>query len=254
MTPFLSEEMTMEPIFVQNFEINDMVVDRFGRLRPSMVLLYAQTIATRHGELMDVGYDTLNPRRMFWAVIRHRVQITRLPRHGETIRVETWPLPATRSSYPRSVIAYDEAGNECFRAISLWVLMDMDKRNMILPGKSGIVVCGSIRGNELALPGSLAPGHLVNHGERTVCFTDLDRNGHMNNTRYLDWIYDLLPSDFHNAHAIREFTLCYLNEAREGQALTLFWDFPEEGCLQIDAYRNQEGKDERIFAAKILFD
>ena len=243
----------MEPIFVQNFEINDMVVDRFGRLKPSMLLLFAQTVATRHGELMEVGYDTLNPRRMFWAVIRHRVQISRLPRHGETIRVETWPMPATRSSFPRSVIAYDEAGNECFRAISLWVLMDLDKRKMILPGKSGITLAGSVRGNELALPGSLAPGHPVNQRQRTVSYSDLDRNGHMNNTKYLEWMDDLLPSQFHRDHTPKEMTICYLAESWEGQCLNLRWEFPEEDVMQVDIYHPTEEKEERIFSARVLY-
>ena len=243
----------MEPIYVQHFEINDMVVDRFGRLKPSMLLLYAQTVATQHGEQMDVGRNILLPRRMFWAIIRHRVQITRLPCHGETIRIETWPMPATRSSFPRSVIAYDEAGNECFRAISLWVLMDMDKRSMILPGKSGVTLEGSVRGNELDLPGSLAPGHLRNSGSRTVCYSDLDRNGHMNNTRYLDWISDLLPSSFHETNVPREMTVCYLSEVTEGQELTLSWDFLQEGMMQVDAHRQTGDKPERVFSARFQF-
>ena len=243
----------MEPIFVQNFEINDMVVDRFGRLRPSMVLLYAQTVATHHGELMNVGYDTLNPRRMFWAVIRHRVQISRLPRHGETIRIETWPMPATRSSFPRSVIAYDENGNECFRAISLWVLMDIDKRSMVLPGKSGITLEGSVLGNELALPGSLTPVHQGSHRCRTVCYSDLDRNGHMNNTRYLEWIDDLMPSDFHREHALKEMTICYLAESWEGQQLDMYWDFPEDAVMQVDFYRENGEKQERVFSARFQY-
>ena len=243
----------MEPIFVQNFEINDMVVDRFGRLKPSMVLLYAQTVATSHGDLMNVGYDTLNPRRLFWAVIRHRVQITRLPCHGETIRVETWPMPATRSSFPRSVIAYDETGNECFRAISFWVLMDMDKRSMVIPGKSGITMEGSLLGNELALPGSLAPAHQGSCSRRTVRYSDLDRNGHMNNTKYLEWVDDLMPSDFHRENSLKEMTVCYLAESWEGQQLDLYPDFPEEGVMQVDAYRENGDKQERVFSARYLF-
>lgn len=243
----------MEPIYVQNFEINDMVADRYGYLKPSMLLLYAQTVATQHGELMEVGRNVLLPRRMFWAIIRHRVQITRLPCHGETIRIETWPMPATRSSFPRSVIAYDESGNECFRAISLWVLMDLDKRSMILPGKSGVTLEGSVRGNELDLPGSLAPGHLRNARKRIVCYSDLDRNGHMNNTRYLDWISDLLPSVFHENHQPREMTVCYLSEAKEGQELTLSWDFLEEGLMQVDAHRQEGEKLERVFSARLQF-
>ena len=50
---------------------------------------------------------------------RHRVEITRLPTIGETIRVETWPMPPTKVAFPRSIIAYDEAGKEIFRSISL---------------------------------------------------------------------------------------------------------------------------------------
>jgi medium-chain acyl-[acyl-carrier-protein] hydrolase len=243
----------MGPLYVQNFEITDNMVDCYGRLKTSNILFIAQEIAGKHCNLLQVDYETLAQKRMFWAVTRHKVQVTRLPRRGETIRVETWPMPTTRVAYPRSVVAYDEAGNECFRSISLWVLMDLDTRSMILPGKSGISVLGTLRGTELAAPNSLVPKALNTSRSRTVCFTDLDHNGHMNNTRYLDWIDDLLPSPFHCKHTIREFTVCYLSEAREGQELQLHWDFLEENTMQVDAYRHLEEKDERVFSARISF-
>ena len=243
----------MEPIFVQNFEITDIAVDRFGRMKPGMILFLAQEVAGRHCNLLSVDYDTLATKRMFWAVTRHRVQITRMPVRGETIRIETWPMPTTRVAYPRSVIAYDAQGNECFRAISLWVLMDLDKRSMILPGKSGISVVGTLRGLELDTPNGLVAKDLRCHQHRSVCFTDLDRNGHMNNTKYLDWISDLLPSQFHENHQPREMTVCYFTESREGQTLQLSWDFPEEGCLLVDAHRQQDDKLERVFSARYLF-
>ena len=244
----------MEAIYTQNFAVTDNCVDRFGNLKLSTLLYFAQEVAGRHFDRIAMTYDQLAERGMFWAIIRQRVAITRLPKSGETIRVETWPMPNTRVAFPRHVAAYDEKGNELFRCISLWVLMDVENRSMILPGKSGILLPGTTNGNELPSPASLPAKNLLHHRNRTVCFTDLDRNGHMNNTKYLDWIYDLLPASFHREHCIREFTLSYLNEAREGQPLTLSWDFPEEGCLQIDAHRLSDGKDERIFAAKILFD
>ena len=243
----------MEPIYQQTFHINDNAVDCFGRLKPSMILYYAQEVAGRHFDLISMDYDTLEKKHMFWAIIRQRVQVSRLPLRGETIRVETWPMPTTRVAYPWSVVAYDEQGEEIFRCISLWVLMDLNSRAMILPGKSGISVEGTLRGNELAAPGSLAPKALNQHRLRPVCFTDLDRNGHMNNTRYLDWIDDLLPSEFHAQHSPSELTVCYLSEAREGQQLDMRWDMLEDGCLQVDAFRNLGDKDERIFSARLLY-
>ncbi len=111
----------MEPIYSEQMKIEEAFVDRFGRMRPSAVLYAVQRLGGHHSELMQAGANDLTRRHMFWAVTRHRVQISKLPQVGQTIRVETWPLPPTRATFPRSVVAYDEAGNECFRAISLWV-------------------------------------------------------------------------------------------------------------------------------------
>ena len=244
----------MEPIYSQTFTLSDVHVDCFGRLKTSMILYFAQEVAGIHFAQLSMDYDALAERGLFWAITRHKVSVTRLPRHGETIRIETWPMPTTRVAYPRSMVAYDEQGNECFRGITLWVLMDLHNRAMVLPGKSGIEVAGTLRGNELASPLGLPAKVLPNRRQRTVAFTDLDRNGHMNNTKYLDWVDDLLPAAFHAEHTVKEFTVCYLNEAREGQTLNLQWDFVDENTLYMDAGRPEEEKDTRIFAAKILYD
>ena len=76
----------------------------------------------------------------------------------------------------------------------------------------------------------------------------------MNNTRCLDWIDDLLPSEFHSLHRVREFTVCYYAEGKEGQELTLRWDFSEPGSLQADSYRREDGKEARVFALRIQYE
>ena len=243
----------MESIYTQNFQISGNHVDCFGRLKLSTLLYFAQEAAGNHFDCIAMTYDQLAEKGMFWAIIRQRVRITRLPRIGENIRIETWPMPNTRVAFPRCVVAYDESGSELFQVLSLWVLMDLESRAMILPGKSGIDLPTTLRGFELPAPGSLPAKQLLNHRSRTVCFTDLDRNGHMNNTKYLDWIADLLPSGFHEQHCPTEFTVCYLSEAREGQELTLSWEFDEEGILNLDAHRAKGEKSERIFSAKLCF-
>ena len=247
----------MEPIYVQEFDITDNTVDCFGRLKPSMILFFAQEVAGQHCNSLSVDYDTLAAKRMFWAVTRHRVQITRMPRRGETIRIETWPMPTTRVAYPRSVVAYDEAGNECFRAITLWVLMDIEKRSLVLPGRSGIEVPGITRGTELPVPGSILPTPAQQTMERRVVYSELDRNGHMNNTRYMEWCGDLLPSTFHGTHTPQEFTICYHAESLEGDALDIHYQMAEGGLFQVDAWRESDtdaAGHHRIFTAQIQYE
>ena len=246
----------MKSIYRHTYTVEDHEVDCFGNLKPSMILFYAQDVAGRHCIELGTDYDSMAAKRLFWAVIRHRVQVQRMPRRGETITVETWPMPTTRVAYPRATVAYDSQGEEVFRIISLWVIMDLDTRAMILPGKSGVEVSGLLRGSELAVPGSLVPKVLENDQTRTVRFCDLDRNGHMNNCRYLEWVADLLPSAFHREHPLREFTVCYLSEAREGEQLSLSWQQEEDGSIRVEATRSEAASSaghSRVFAAQVQY-
>lgn len=246
----------MESIFRQTYNIAAIHLDRYGRTKPSVLLHFAQEAAGDHCKALSLDWDALAKRNLFWAVIRHRVQITRLPVEGETITVETWPMPTTRSAFPRATAAYDANGNELFRCMSLWVLMDTKTRAMILPGKSGIDLPGTLRGTELPAPGSIVPKTLGSTVCRPVGYTELDRNGHMNNTKYLDWIDDLLPSDFHADHPMREFTVCYLSEAREGQLIDLHWQLFDGPVLQVDGHRQKTDvhpEKQRVFSAQVLF-
>ena len=239
----------MEPIYKQQFTVSEIHVDRFGRVKPSVLLYFVQEAAGQHCSLLAVDHDTHSHKHLFWAVTRNRVQITRLPRLGEKVFVETWPMPTTRVAYPRSVVAYDEKGLELFRSISLWVLMDDRTRAMILPGKSGITVDGTLTGKELTVPRAIVARPMEGAKVCDVGYSLLDRNGHMNNTRYMDWVDDLLPSDFHREHPAQEFTVCYLNEAREGDEIALSYELSDGPVLTVDATRG----DERIFSAQILY-
>ena len=245
---------TMKPIYQKEYTLTDAAVDCFGYLKPSMLLFYCQDVAGHHCQILGTDMEALSEKNLLWAIIRQKVQVTRLPKSGETIRIETWPMPTTRTCYPRSTVAYDENGNELFRSIGLWVLMDRDSRAMILPGKSGVDVQGLLTGTELATPGSLAPREMEHLHKRQVCYTDLDRNSHMNNTKYMEWISDLLPSSFHQNKKVQEFTVCYHAEAREGDLLHMSWQLRDD-MLQVESWRNasEENNFHRVFAAQVRY-
>lgn len=244
----------MEPIFRKEYEITDAAVDCFSRLKLSMLLFYCQDVAGHHCHLLGADYNALAQKNLIWAIIRQKVQITRLPRSGERIRIETWPMPTTRTYYPRSTVAYDGQGKELFRSIGMWVLMDATSRAMVLPGKSGVNVQGMLTGGELTVPGSLAPHEMEQLSRRRVCYTDLDRNSHMNNTKYLEWLADLLPSSYHLENTAREFTVCYHAEAREGDELHMSWQLANS-VLQVESWRESDGGAfHRVFAAQIRYE
>lgn len=243
------------PIYQQTFFIGNDDVDCFGRLKPSKLLYFIQEVAGNHFATLEDRENPIKDRNLFWAVSRHRLMVERMPRLGETVTVETWPMPTTRVAYPRAMAMYDTEGHLLASSVSLWVLMDMQSRAMVLPGKSGVTVNGLERGSEPAGPKSLMFKDLPQTTLHTVTYSLLDVNGHMNNTRYLDWVDDLIPSIYHRDHRLKELTLCYLSEALEGQKMHLSWNLDSD-CLQVDAHREKTdvpGKTERVFSAQVLF-
>ncbi len=248
--------MSMEPVFTQTVSVTDSHVDCFRRLKPSALLYLIQDISGNHAAQLGNSWEILAQKNLFWALIRHKIEITRLPVAGEEITLQTWPMPTTRVAYPRATVAFDQQGNELFRSVALWVLMDLTTRAMVLPGKSGVVVNGLLRGSELEIPPSILPKEMVNTTTHTVGYSLLDRNGHMNNTRYLDWTDDLLSSQFHADHPLKGVTLCYLSEAREGQQIHLHWNLDPCNVLCVDALRpdsEDTAKTHRVFAAQLEF-
>ena len=246
----------MEKVFRKTYKIETIHLDRYGRLKPSVMLYFAQEAATGHCDLLRLDWETLAERRLFWAVVRTRLQVERIPQAGETLTVETWPMPTTRSAFPRATAAYDQQGRPVFRCLSLWVLMDMDTRKMVLPANSGIALEGVVQGGELMVPGSIVPKEGENVFYRTVGYTELDRNGHVNNTRYIDWANDLLGSDFHREHTLKELTVCYQAEACQSDEIGLCWQITDGPVLGVDAHKvrtDDRAPEQRVFSVRMKF-
>lgn len=244
----------MDFTYTAQYPVTPLHADCFGRCKPSSLLRFAQDAAEAHCHLLGADWDNMAKKNYFWAIIRQRLEISRLPKTGETVTVKTWPMPTTRVAYPRATEGFDEAGNSLFKIISIWVIMDMQSRAMVLPDKSGIEVVGTTFGTELKAPGGLPVAQAELEVLRTVSYSDLDINGHMNNSRYLDWLCDLLPAAYHKEHPLKAVTINYMSEAREGQQLHL--GIAQGDVFHLDGFVLQTDVPSghtRIFTAKAVF-
>lgn len=207
-------------IFEKDFTVEENQVDSSGGLKLSSLLLSLQELAEEQCVRWGLDWQSLWDRGLFWAVTRSRGTLQRLPRLGEKARMRTWPMPQTRTAYPRAMELRDAQGNLLVQVMSLWVLMDHEKRTMVLPGRSGLEVPGITLGTELPAPSSMAPVQGQPQGTRTVQPADLDRNGHMNNARYLDWAAEFFGQALAE-HPPKSFQINYLSEALAGEELEL---------------------------------
>ena len=69
------------------------------------------------------------------------------------------------------------------------------------------------------------------------------------NTRYLDWMDDLLNVEFHRSHAIRDLQINFTSEVTTGQAIDIRW-LSDEHTLSMKGCSG--GK--QIFAIRAAFE
>ena len=77
----------MNPIHEMHFTLSHIHVDCFGYAKPAVLLYMMQEAAGEHCTLLNVDKTQIG--NLFWAITRTRVQVTRLPRLGETVTLKT---------------------------------------------------------------------------------------------------------------------------------------------------------------------
>lgn len=193
--------------------------DLTGQWRPSAILETMQETAGAHSALLGVGRGALLQKGVVWVLTRVEVVMDRYPKIGDNISIETFPMPVRRCFFPRYFIFRDEHGQELGRAGSLWVLLDVNTRKMAQPD-----ICATLMPDNsdllapLGLPATVTEvsGTLETSAHFPV-YTDLDVNGHVNNTRYMDWCCNALGIDTMRQHCLSQFDVNFNLEILPGQ-------------------------------------
>ena len=126
-------------------------------------------------------------------------------------------MPPKHLFYPRINAFRDETGAEIGSASSLWVLLDVNTRRIV----NNEVVLAHLPDNG-DMPAGAAPGvvrPLEGAAETRKLlppYSDFDVNGHVNNTKYLDWACSALGHERMAANRLLEFTIIYDSEIRPG--------------------------------------
>ena len=191
--------------------------------RPSAILETMQDVAGTHSMLLGCGRDELVKQNIVWVLSRSELHMDRYPKSGEQITVHTFPTPTRICFFPRYYIFTDSHGEMVGKAGTLWLLLDLTTRRMLPPGDVGKLIPDN---KDLSVPMNL-PATVGNlQGEEFVSehhpvYTDLDVNGHVNNTRYADWLCNALGIDMMTEYEPERIILNYNHEVLPGHAVTL---------------------------------
>lgn len=236
----------MNSIFEGSYNLRAADFDRWSTLRPAAIMDLFQDVAGRHANELGAGTDALMKKNVVWILVKLRFRVLKDARMYQRVRVRTWPLPPQRISYEREYVITDDNGETIVEGSSEWVLMDFSDRRIVkLDDIYPLERFCEKRNYEERFPRLRAF-----EGEEKVYsflppYSDFDMNGHINNTKYANFVFDALSPE--KPLFLKEFQMEYHREVLPGEKLNIVLA-RQDGAIFA---RGENDAGDRMFSCRI---
>lgn len=187
-------------------------------VRPSQTLVYMQEMAFAHLDSAGRNLDRMRyDEGLAFILTRLTLRFYHPLAPCETITAQTWVCEGKGLNFPRCFRLAKADGTVAAEGVSTWVLLDLGTH---LPVRAKEFDYGFSPEEPLdfTTPRRFAvPDEMIEVGNRRIVYSDIDYNGHMNNTRYPDMVCDYLPDGV--VPRMRTMHLEFAKEAKYGATL-----------------------------------
>ena len=235
----------MKLVYDKNFFIHTSFVDRYDYIRPFAIWELFQAVAGNHADSLNLGFNDVVKKGVLWVVQYEEFKVVgKMPKYGDMVKVMTWPHKKERIEFIREYAMYDDNDNLSITGISSWFLIDINTH-------------GITRGDEIDFNGefyektnysnyrrkklNLIPQGDIKRFEYQIKLTDLDHNGHTNNAKYFDMVYNL---GITKCNLIKGGAISFIKEALLDE--TLYIDYFKNSD-NFDCYKGYNINNEAVF-------
>ncbi|MDY6298229.1 MAG: thioesterase [Alloprevotella sp.] len=210
------------------FTVQPFTEDFTGRISWSHLGNVLLRCAQLHADSHNFGFGPMSRERLSWVFSRLSLKFDRRPATGEVFRVSTWATDVQRGFTTRLFQVTDSEGSSYGWGHSIWALMHLDTRQpddmqrLLGNGFRDVLV------PTVGFPITGQPRMRVRGTEpiatRTVHYTDLDVNGHLNSIRSIDMLLDLFPKEHFLDDGLQRIDMAYAHECFFGDELAFLCD------------------------------
>ncbi len=218
--------MTNQPPLIhhESFTIHPIECDFNQEWKPAAIMQHLTEIAGTHAAMLGVGFDVMLSNNLYWIHSRMKIKFLCLPRAGETITIRTWPKTIYRRLlYIRDFELLDGDGQQLIVASSAWVIINATTRRMA-PPKSVILNLPEVH-DPVGLDEPLEKLDLAQNGDERLRlragYSAVDLVGHVNNSRYVEWICDAFPIEMFKQHKLDWLQINYEHEVLPGEEVAI---------------------------------
>jgi acyl-CoA thioesterase FadM len=218
--------------FTQQYSIKWHDTDANRQVRPSALVTYLQETANEHLIHIGISLDELRDRYGLAFILGSISVCSYEPLFaGDHIEVKTWTCGERGFRHNRCFRLLRD-GKTVAEATSQWALIRLTDGSLVkvedmpyhIEPEEPITLSGVPA--RLRMP---PVAEMQEFGTRRIVYSDIDYNGHMNNTRYPDMLCDFIPEM--RESRMTGMVLSYRKEAAFGHTLRVFGKKAEQGYL-----------------------
>jgi len=209
----------LQRIWEKDFPLRVYEVGSDGLVSLPNLMNFFQDAASQHATHLEAGFSQLAPRNLAWFVTRYHVRVTRYPVYGETVRVKTWPKAKKRLFAIRDFEMYVK-DEPIAVGSTVWCLVDLSSRN---PLNVNDALPNLPENPQDALASDFPRVSLPQSFDHEETFSppdsEIDMNGHVNNTSLISLALECLPRSSVKGYAVSGMVVFFKHEMWRGQTV-----------------------------------
>jgi len=231
-----------EAIFEEKVRVATYECDFNGKWKPASFFQHMTEAVHLHSTQPGAGYRELIRNDLAWVHARMKVKFLRFPLIDEMITIQTWPKTIQQKLFfVRDFELLDQNREQIAVATSAWLIINTKTRRLVpvqrldlnlpsLEGRHGL--------NETLEKINLPPGKEACL-RRRAGYSSVDVVGHVNNSRYPEWICDAFPTQYYQDHQFDWIQINYNHETLPEEEVSLFKEpLNQNGLWGIHGYNN----------------
>lgn len=208
------------PLHADFYTIQAADVGANGCLSTPVLFDFMQQSAQKNAASLGVGVEKMREMNLAWVLNRLILTVDRYPKLGETVALATYPVRIDKYFVYRDFQLMDADGVRIAYAVSVWLLLDLEKRSMSsVPSFIHQIKYPDVPNPLPPMSGKVLPLKTVDFtSKRVVSLEDVDFNDHASNVSYVKWLVEAMPPEVQKTAFIASLDInyraeCYLNEA-----------------------------------------
>lgn len=227
----------MKKTYRKTYQITTNMLDCHDCLKMSTLLDVAQEVAGDHADELGCGFDTMIKQDLIWVIVRNYIEIIKKPINFKEIEVVTYPLKPRFVEFNRETEFYHNG--ELFAVSrSTWMVINIKDFSVKAPdffkGFDDDLGYFKRRIRKLSV---VDKSQLQKVKEVEVLYSMLDHNGHMNNTKYVDFYLDIFRPEF----SVKTLQIEYIKQSFLDDKLSLYIK-ENDGKRYLSGYKDDELK------------